>query len=118
MPTPNIRTAQRSLCNAMIDPLPIGVEAGVYSNCKPSMILPFEPRAGEALFTQLFEVPLSFFGFRGRRKDNRALPLRAGCRFNAVGTRVSDFNDALSRRKQPECQPHIPATTSTLPLKS
>ena len=75
---------------AMIDPLPIGVEDGIY-NSQPLMILPFEPRAGEAPFTQLFEVPLSFFGFRDRRKDNRAFPLRAGCRFNAVGTRVSHF---------------------------
>jgi hypothetical protein len=75
----------------MIDPLPTGVEDGVYNHGRPLMILPFEPRAGEALFTQLFEVPLPFFGFRDRRKDNRALPLRAGCRFNAVGTRVSHF---------------------------
>jgi hypothetical protein len=108
----NTRTAQRSLCNAMIDPFPIGIENSVYNNGKPLMILPLQPRAGEALSTQLFEVPLPFFGFRDRRKDNRALPLRAGCRFNAVGTRVSDFNDPLRRRKQPECQPHIqlPAT--------
>ena len=102
----------------MIDHSPIGVEDGVYNNGQPLMILPLQPRAGEALFTQLFEVPLSFFGFRDRRKDNRALPLRAGCRFNAVGTRVSHFNDALRRRNQPDCEPHIPATANTLPLKS
>ena len=102
----------------MIDPLPIGIEGGNDNNGKPLMILPLQPRAGEALFTQLFEVPLSFFGFRDRRKDNRALPLRAGCRFNAVGTRVSHFNDGLRRRKQPECQPHFPATANTLPRKS
>ena len=61
---------------AITNPLPIGVEDGVYNNGKPLMILPLEPRAGEALFTQLFEVPLPFFGFRDRRKDNLALPLR------------------------------------------
>jgi hypothetical protein len=90
----------------MIDPLPIGVEDAVYNYGKPSMILPFEPRAGEALFTQLFEVPLSFFGFRDRRKDNRAFPLLAGGRFNAVGTRVSHFNDALRCRNQPDAKAH------------
>lgn len=40
--------------------LAIGVEDGVYNNGQPLMILPFEPRAGEALFTQLFEVLLPF----------------------------------------------------------
>ena len=95
----------------MINPLPIlaspARQGGVPYNAYALMILPLQPRAGEALFTQLFEVPLSFFGFRDRRKDNRALPLRAGCRFNAVGTRVSHFNDGLRRRKQPECQPRF-----------
>jgi hypothetical protein len=98
----------------MIGPLPIGVEDGVYNHGKPLMILPLQPQAGEALLTRLFEVPLPFFGFRDRRKDNRALPLRAGCRFNAVGTRVTHFNDAPRRRNQPDCEPHIPATANTL----
>jgi hypothetical protein len=32
----------------MIDPFPIGAEAGVYNNGKPFMVLPLQPRAGEA----------------------------------------------------------------------